>query len=311
MAAEIDPTRASALAVAPDLAGTTVAVTGANGFVGARACALLAAAGAGVVAVVRRAGTAPAIGGVEERTVADLGDVDALTAAFDGCDVVVHTVAIAGPDLDAARTVNVEGTRSVAAATVAAGARRLVHVSTTSVLGPLPDGEEVIDEDAPVVDDDATPYAVTKREAEEVVAAVDGVETVVLRPPAVLGWGPTSTWGQRVPDWVRDGELPMELDERGAVAWVHVDDFAAAIAAATVEPRAAGRLYHVASGTTDWATYLGTVHSWFPDSPSPFTPADEAPPARTMDTSRVTEELGWVGTVDLATALGEIAAHHA
>ena len=302
-----DPTRASALAVAPDLGGTTVAVTGANGFVGARTCALLAATGAGVVAVVRREGTAPTGGSIEERAVGSLDDVAALTAALDGCDVVVHTVAIAGDDLEAARAVNVGGTRAVVQAARAAGLDRLVHVSTTSVLAP--EGE-LVDETAPVVGDDAAPYAVTKREAEEVVAAVSDLETVVLRPPMVLGWGPTSTWGQRIPDAVRAGEMPLSVDERGSVAWVHVDDLAAAVAIAVTATEAAGRLYHVASGSTDWGTYLGAVHSWYPDAPSPFTPADEPPTVRRLDTSRITAELGWSPTVTLDTALAEVAAHH-
>ena len=43
-----------------------VVVTGANGFVGSRACAALVHRGATVRAVVRRQGTAPGLAGVEE-----------------------------------------------------------------------------------------------------------------------------------------------------------------------------------------------------------------------------------------------------
>ncbi len=212
-------------------------------------------------------------------------------------------------DLDAARAVNVDGTRAVLAAARAADVDRVVHVSTTSVIAA---DREVVDEDAPLVGDDASPYAVTKRDAETVVAeaAATGFPTVVLRPPAVLGWGPTSTWGQRVPAWVRDGEMPIEFDERDAYAWVHVDDLAAAIALAATRDEAVGRTYLVVSGTTDAATYLEEVRSWFPGAPSPYTPADEPPPTRRASTARIEGDLGWRPTVDFGTAMAESAARH-
>lgn len=302
-----DERAASPLATAPDLAGRVVAVTGANGFVGARTCALLAAAGASVRALVRRAGAAPGGERVEE-VVTDL-DADDLAEHLRGTDVVVHTAATAGSDLEAARAVNVDGTRAVLAAARAAAVDRVVHVSTTSVIAA---DDEVVDEDAPVVGDDASPYAVTKRQAEEVVAeaAAAGSRTVVLRPPAVLGWGPTSTWGQRVPAWVRDGEMPIPFDERDTFAWVHVDDLAAAVALAATSDEAIGRTYLVVSGTVGATAYLDEVRSWFPDAPSPYTPADEPPPARTVSTARIERELGWRPTVDFGTAMAESAARH-
>lgn len=305
---DIDATRASALALAPDLEGLTVAVTGGNGFVGARVCTLLAAAGADVRAIVRRAGTAPSGGSIEEVVTTMDGDGD-LTRGFDGCDVVVHTAATAVADLDAARAVNVDGTRHVLDAVRRTGVGRVVHVSTVGV-HDVDDDDPVLTEDSPLVGEDDSPYAVTKREAEEVVARFDDLDVVVLRPPAILGWSPSSTWGQRIPAWVAAGELPMEPDPRGGWSWVHVDDFAAAIALAAVGDRAGGRTYMVSSGDSDWGTYLGEVHSWFPDAPSPFVEADEPPPGRQVSARRAEDELGWTPTVDLDTALAEIAAHH-
>ncbi len=305
----IDPTRASALRVAPDLTGTTIAVTGANGFVGARLCALLAATGAAVRAVVRRPGTAPVDEGIVE-VVADLEEQE-LEAAFGGCDVVVHTVSIIDPDLATSRVVNVEGTAAVLAAASAAAVARVVHLSSV-VVYPLDEvGSIGIDEDTPLVGDDGDPYAVSKREAEEVVAAAPegGPDTVVLRPPAILGWGPTSFWGQRLPAQVSDGVFG-EVDEREPLGWVHVDDVAAAIALAATSPVAAGRTYLVSAGDTTWGTYLGAVHPWFPDAPSPLTQADEPPAPWHLVTDRVRHELGWVPTVDLDTTMAEIAAHH-
>lgn len=306
----LPPTSSAALAAAPGLDGVVVAVTGANGFVGARTCLLLARRGADVRALVRRAGAAPSAARVTE-VVVDLGDDGRLAGSLTDVDVVVHTAAVAGPDIEAARTVNVEGTRSVLAAARRAGVGRVVHVSTTSVIAA---DRQDVDEDAPLVGDDAGPYAVTKRDAERVVAeaATDGdrLSTVVLRPPAVLGWGPTSTWGQRVPTWVRDGGLPMENHPDASFSWVHVDDLAAATARAAVTPEADGRVYLVVAGTTTWGTYLDELRSWFPGSEEPPT-ADDRPSPRRPTSARAREELGWEPTVAYDEAMAEIAAHHA
>lgn len=305
----LPPTATSALAATPDLAGVTVAVTGGNGFVGARTCLLLAHGGADVRALVRRDGTAPSADGITE-VVTALDDDGALASLLTDVDVVVHTAAVAGPDLDTARAVNVGGTRTVLTAARRAGVGRVVHVSTTSVIAA---DREVVDEDAPLVDDDAGPYAVTKRDAEQVVAeaAADGdrLSTVVLRPPAVLGWGPSSTWGQRVPEWVRDGGLPMRMHRDATFAWVHVDDFAAATARAAVTPEADGRTYLVVAGTTTWGTYLDELGSWFPDADEPPT-SDEEPATRRPTSARAHAELGWEPTVGYARAMEEIAARH-
>ena len=287
-----DDTADSALAQAPDLEGLTVAVTGANGFVGARTCQLLSRAGADVRALVRREDTAPTGDGITE-VLADLDGSSDLAGALDGADVVVHTAAIAGPDLEAARAVNVEGTKVLLSAAATAEVPRLVHVSTAAVYASA-DDDTPLDEDAPLVED--------ADEAE--------LTTVVLRPPAILGWSSTSTWGQKVPAWVRDGELPMEPDRRGSYSWVHVDDFAAAIAMAVVDGTADGGTYVVSSENTDWGTYLGRVHSWFPEAPDPFVDAEDEPRARRLTAQRIADELGWRPTVGFEDAMAEIESHH-
>ena len=64
----------------------------------------------------------------------------------------------------------------------------LVHVSTAAVYDRSP-GVGDVDEESPLVDDDANDYAVTKRDTDAALAEVDGLTRVLVRPPAILGAG--------------------------------------------------------------------------------------------------------------------------
>lgn len=287
-----------------------VLVTGANGFVGSRVCQRLSGTGTDVRALVRRSDADLSRAGDVDVAVATFDDRVALADALSGITHIVHCAAAAGRDLDLATAVNVAGTRSVLEAAAEAGVRRVVHISTTSVVA---DDEMVVDAEAELVGDDAAPYAVTKRDAEDVVDQVardTGLETVVLRPPAVLGWAPSSTWGQRIPGWVAEGELPFSPDRRANLGWVHVDDLADAVVRALADDHAVGRTYVVASGTTTWGEFLDEIVSWFPGCPDPFGGAGTPPAQREWSAERITKDLGWSPEVTFEAALAEAAHHH-
>jgi dihydroflavonol-4-reductase len=161
---------------------------------GGNLAAELVAAGHEVVAT-RRAGTA--IAHLADLSItwrdADLGSVDALTAAFAGSDAVFHcAAAVSGrrnvtPELTAA---NVTGTEHVIAAVIAARVPRLVHTSSVVAVGLTTDGAPC-DETATWnfardgLDDG---YAITKHRAEEVVrAAGDRVDWVIVNPTYMFG----------------------------------------------------------------------------------------------------------------------------
>jgi nucleoside-diphosphate-sugar epimerase len=202
-----------------------VVVTGANGLVGSRLSTVLAERGAEVRAVVRRPSTAPSRAGVAEH-VGDFTDSAFAAAILAGADAAVSTVHPMGSDEQAQRRTGVQGTAGFASAAAAAGVDRYLHVSTAAVYDRSPAAGDV-DESSPLVDDDAGDYAVTKRDADLAVAAVDGLTRVLLRPPAVLGPGASSVWNTLRPAAIRSDEAARHAVPAQSFPWVHVDDLVA------------------------------------------------------------------------------------
>lgn len=289
-----------------------VVVTGANGFVGARTCAALAERGARVRAVVRRAGGAPALPGVEE-WVGEFGDADFATAVVDGASAVVTTVHPMGSDRATQHRVGVEATLVIARAAALAGVERLVHISTAAVYDRSP-GDFEVDESAPLVPDSAGDYPVTKRDADAALGEVEGITRVLLRPPAILGAGESSTWNSLRPAAIRDQEKARHAVPDATYSWVHVDDlaaFVADLARGAVPDSADAATGPVAGGCTavnvaaDPATqrdYYETVTKAVGVEPV----WDDAPAWTGRIVADRARAWGWTPQVDLAAALAEL-----
>jgi len=290
-----------------------VVVTGANGLVGSRSCAALVERGASVRAVVRRAGAAPAIAGVEER-VGDVADPGFAASVLAGAGAALTTVHPMGSDAQVQRRIGVDGTASFARAAAAAGVERFLHVSTAAVYDRSP-GVGDVDESSPLVGDDAGDYAVTKRDADLAVAAVDGMTRVLLRPPAVLGAGPSSTWNTVRPAAVRDDEAARHAVPHQSFAWVHVDDLVALAAdvatgqvPGSTDPASgpvAGACtpVNVAAGPATVRDYVETVTRALGVPPV----WDDGPAWTGRILAERAHGWGWTPAVGLAEALDEIA----
>ena len=298
----------------PTASAPLVVVTGANGFVGSRTCAALVERGARVRAVVRRAGTAPRLDGVEER-VGDFTDPRFAADVVEGAHAVVTTVHPMGSDRETQHRVGVEGTVTVARAAVGAGVDRLVHVSTAAVYDRSPEAGDV-DESSSLVSDDAGDYPVTKRDADAALAEVDGITRVLVRPPAILGPGETSIWNSLRPAAIRDDAQARHVVPDQSFAWVHVDDLAdlladvasgrvpAAADASTGPVEGACTPVNVAAGPATARDYYGTVTGAVGVEPT----WDDGPAWTGQILAGRARGWGWRPSVDLALALDELGA---
>jgi len=222
-------------------------ITGATGHVGVTLSRLLLSRGHRVRAIVRK--DAEGLKGLEvEKLDGDLRNPESLARAFREADVVFHAAArisITRADMGQVAETNVGGTRNVIAACRQSGVRRLVHFSSIEALQPQPP-DSPVDEERPFVRaHPASPYAVSKAQAEGEVrrAMADGLDAVILNPTAIVGpWDyKPSLLGSAIMS-IADGRLPMLVD--GGFDWVDVRDVAeAALAAAERAP--AGSRYLV------------------------------------------------------------------
>ncbi|SDF39057.1 NAD dependent epimerase/dehydratase family protein [Blastococcus fimeti] len=287
-----------------------VVVTGANGLVGTAVCRALAERGARVRAVVRRAGGAPVLDGLDEE-VGDFADESFARRVTQGADAVVTTVHPMGSSREVQQRVGVEGTAGLARAARDAGVARLVHVSTAAVYDRSA-GLGDVAEDGALAPEGSGAYPDTKNAADAALAEVGGLTVVLVRPPAIIGAGETSVWNTLRPQAVRDGN--RQANPAQTWSWVHVDDLAALIAdvASGAVPTADdAERGPVAGGTTPvivagepatWRDYLGTVTDALGVEPE-WT--DEPVWTGRLLTDRA-QGWGWSPRVGLAQALDEL-----
>lgn len=231
-----------------------VLVTGASSLIGGGVARALASRGDDVVCLQRR--RVAALEGLA-RIVQHPGDVrdrDAVIAAAEGCDGVVHVAAKVGVTggWEEYRSVNVDGTAHVLAAARAQGVGRVVHVSSPSVAHG---GEPIVGglADPPVLGRSRAWYPESKAmaEIEALAATSDEVGVVAIRPHLVWGPGDTQLVG-RIVQRAEAGRLTLVGDGRALVDTTYIDNAVGALVAAldAVRPDAvcSGRAYVVSNG---------------------------------------------------------------
>lgn len=171
----------------------TVLITGATGQVGHAIARRLAGDGVEVRALVRSPERAQVLPEGVQPVFGDVTDAPSLHAALDGCATVYHAAGIPEQwrrDTGEFARVNVEGTRNVVEAALAAGVERFVYTSTDDVLVQAPG--EPFDESVVNPNPGETPYQRSKQEADRIVtAALDrGLPAVFLHPAGLYGPAP-------------------------------------------------------------------------------------------------------------------------
>jgi len=258
----------------------------------------------------------------------DVLDPAALARLIDGADVVVHLAFVIVGGAEESRRVNLDGSRNVFEATVAAGAKRLVYTSSVAAYGFHADNPSPLTEIVPPRGTDSHYYSAQKAELERMLnELLTGTPTdvYVFRPSIVAGPDalaliqniPYVALSERMPSAVlRALELmpalkPVIPDPGVPFQLVHHDDVATALRAAVLGRGTPG-VYNLASPGTITLSDLADALGWYSiplpelalDATAeivtrlPFVPAEaqwiEAlrEPAL-MDTAKARRELRW------------------
>ena len=216
-------------------------VTGGAGHVGSSLVAALRAGGREVRVVdLREPSAALRLGADWVR--ADVRDEERLRPAIEGAAIVYHlanVISVTGPMGGLVASVNVDGTRTAAAAAAAAQVRRFVYCSSIHAYDLGARRGTIVDESSPPCSGWSVPaYGWSKLAAEEVVRrAIDrGLDAVIVNPTAVIGpedEAPSRMGAVLLALWHR--RLPAFVS--GGFDWVDVRDVAAAMVAAAERGR--------------------------------------------------------------------------
>jgi nucleoside-diphosphate-sugar epimerase len=274
--------------------------------------------------------------------VLDRAAVDALCAE---ADVVVHLAFIIVAGSDQSRKINLEGSRNVFEAAVAAKAQRLVYASSVAAYGFHEENPLPLTEDIPARGTEAHPYSADKAAVEDLLSEVvedSETDAYVFRPcivagpeaPLLINSIPYVQLSGKLPSAVRSlfDQVPIlkpVLPDPGVpFQLVHHDDVALALRAAVLGRGAPG-VYNLAGPgevtMRDLADALGYYTVPVPElavdataeviARLPFLP-DEASwieAARipvVMDTAKARSQLGWRPRHDsLATLKATVEAH--
>ena len=298
--------------------GSRFLVTGGSGFVGSHVVDELVAGGAEEVVVfdkaVRDENLEEARGAGNVRTVeGDVTDRDALASAASGVAGVFHLAVLPiGPseaDPRLALDVNVVGTFNVLEAAQAAGAKKIVFSSASSVYG---DTNETMDESHPL--EARSMYGASKIAGEYFLRAfreIHGLDYVTLRYMNV--YGPRQDGGLIVSVLrrIESGEPPViQGDGSQSFDFVHVADVAR-LNVLAMSSAVSGEAFNVGSGGEASVTEIvgKLIELTGADVEAEYDRSAKVLMARRVGSNeRAVQELGWQPTLDLDAGLTEVIA---
>lgn len=211
-----------------------VLVTGGDGFLGTNVVRELLDRGYGV-RILTEPGRNPATleGLPVEVRHGDIRETEGVLKAADGCDFIIHTAAsttIWPPRSDLLTGINVEGTRSVLRAALAAPVKRLVHVGSANSFG-YGTRESPGNESKPYgCGKYRLGYMDTKYEAHQLVLETvkrNGLPAVIVAPTFMLGPYDTKPGSGRMILAIAKGKVPGYTV--GGRCYIYVKDVAKAV----------------------------------------------------------------------------------
>lgn len=235
----------------------TILVTGATGFIGGSIARRLLGRGHNVIALVRSPAAAAELesAGVELRR-GDITDAASVRAACEGAEAAVHCAALASDWAPWEKFVemNTNGAKNVFEAALDAKLSRVVHFSTTDVLGFRKDGKPVGDS-APLKKT-GFPYPDTKIEAEKIAFELHrtrGLPVVAIRPAWVYGPG-DRTFIPEIVHAMRTRQMVFFGNPRNIMTINYIDNLVDAVLLALEKENAVGRAYLVSDDAEiSWA----------------------------------------------------------
>ncbi len=253
---------------------------------------------------------------------------------MDGIDAVIHLAArvhvmkeTERDPLAEFRRVNVEGTRQLLDNDRMGNVKRFVYLSTIKVHGESSAGQRMHIEDRP---DPVDPYAVSKLEAEDLIAAKArerGFEYTIIRPPLVYGPGVGGNFLRLMK--LVDSAIPLPIGSvRNSRSLVSVSNLCDLARECLVNPKAAGKTYLVSDNedvsTSDLVRLMASAMSTKPRL-IPVSPAVLLALARLLgrsaevsrlveslevDVSPTLEDLAWQPPMSLRDGIASVAAWH-
>lgn len=234
-------------------------VTGATGLIGSHLARRLVERGLPVRGLVR-GGRSRLPAGVE-RVEGDLDDAASLARAMRGVSHVFHCAGLVSDWGRAAEfhRANVDGTRRVVEAAVAAGVRRFVHMSSAAVHGYR--GRRPFTETSPRCDR-GIPYIASKIAAEKVVLEAvhaTGLDAVMLRPVMVFGPG-SKHYVAEIARHLRDGSMILVDGGRHVAGLAYVENVVDACELAAASDAPPGSAWTICDGSdVTWGEYIARL----------------------------------------------------
>jgi len=216
-----------------------IGVVGASGFVGRRAVEMLHSEGTTEVRqIVRSAASLERLSYQHlDCRIANSFDRSSLEAAFQGCDVIIHSI-LGSPGLIRGSIV------PTYQAAERAGVRRIIYLSSMTVYtsAPAPGTTEA----SPPIENQPFPTQNAKIDAERKLLQLrrkGSVEVAIFRPGIVFG--PRSRWIAELADRLVSGTAYLINEGRGICNTVYVDNLIHAIRLALTAQEADGEAFFV------------------------------------------------------------------